>query len=63
MSKLVFYATGKYIHPTRYRQIVETQSLNELTSDEHRILSEGRKHSSAVAKVHLIKSTDPEKLL
>ena len=23
MSKLVFDATGKYIHPTRYRQIVE----------------------------------------
>ena len=34
MSKLVFDAIGKYIHPTRYRQIVETQSLNELTSEE-----------------------------
>ena len=32
MSKLVFDAIGKYIHPTRYRQIVETQSLNQLTS-------------------------------
>ena len=28
MSKLVFDAIGKYIHPTRYRQIVETQSPN-----------------------------------
>ena len=28
MSKLVFDAIGKYIHPTRYRQIVETQSLH-----------------------------------
>ena len=27
MSKLVFNAIGKYIHPTRYRQIVETKSL------------------------------------
>ena len=32
MSKLVFDAIGKFIHPTRYRQIVETQSLNLLTS-------------------------------
>ena len=52
MSKLVFDAIGKYIHPTRYRQIVETQSLNQLTSEEQRILSEDQKHSSAVAKVH-----------
>jgi len=34
MSKLVFDAIGKYIHPTRYRQIVETQSLNQLISEE-----------------------------
>ena len=33
MSKLVFDAIGKYIHPTRYREIVETQSLNQLTSE------------------------------
>ena len=52
MSKLVFDAIGKYIHPTRYRQIVETQSLSQLTSEEQRILSEDQKHSSAVAKVH-----------
>jgi len=38
MSKLVFDAIGKYIHPTRYRQIVETQTLNELTSEGQRIL-------------------------
>ena len=36
MSKLVFDAIGKYIHPTRYRQIVETQSLNQLTSGEQK---------------------------
>ena len=52
MSKLVFDAIGKYIHPTHYRQIVETQSLDKLTSKEQRILSEDQKHSSAVAKVH-----------
>ena len=60
MSKLVFDAIGKYIHPTRYRQIVETQSVNELTSEEQRILSEDQKHSSAVAKVHYQKQRSRE---
>ena len=60
MSKLVFDAIGKYIHPTRYRQIVETQSLNELTSEEQRIFSEDQKHSSAVAKVHYQKQRSRE---
>ena len=40
MGKLVFYLIGKYIHSTRYCQIVETQSLNKLTSEVQRILSE-----------------------
>ena len=52
MSKLVFDPIGKYIHPTGYRQIVETKSLNQLTRKEQRILSENQKHNSAVAKVH-----------
>ena len=60
MSKLVFDAIGKYIHPTRYRQIVETESLNQLTSEEQRILSEEQKHSSAVAKVHYQKRRSRE---
>ena len=60
MSKLVFDAVGKYIHPTRYRQIVETQSLDQLTSEEQRILSEDQKHSSAVAKVHYQKRRSRE---
>ncbi|XP_078356524.1 uncharacterized protein LOC144641384 [Oculina patagonica] len=60
MSKLVFDAIGKYIHPTRYRQIVETQSLDLLTSKEQRILSEDQKHSSAVAKVHYQKQRSRE---
>ena len=58
MSKLVFDAIGKYIHPTR--QIVETQSLNQLSSEEQRILSEDQKHSSAVAKVHYQKQRSRE---
>ena len=60
MSKLVFDAIRKYIHPTRYRQIVETESLNQLTSKEQRILSEDQKHSSAVAKVHYQKQRSRE---
>ena len=60
MSKLVFDAIGKYIHPTRYRQIVETQSLNHLTSEEQRILSEDQQHSSAVAKLHYQKQRSRE---
>ena len=51
MSKLVFDAIGKYIYPTRYRQIVETQSLHALDDKEQRALSEDQKHCSVVAKV------------
>ena len=60
MSKLVFDAIGMYIHPTRYRQIVETESRNQLISKEQRILSEDQKHSSAVAKVHYQKQRSHE---
>ena len=60
MSKLVFDAIGKYIHPMRYRQIVEMHSLNQLGSEEQRILSEDQKHSSAVAKVHYQKQRSRE---
>ena len=52
MSKLVFGTIGKYIHLARYHQIVETESLNQVTSEEQRILSVDQKHSSVVAKVH-----------
>ena len=48
------------VHPTRCRQIVETQSVRELTSKEHEILSEDQKHSSAVAKVHYQKQRSRE---
>ena len=60
MSKLVFDAIKTHIHPTRYRQIVETESVNQLTSEEQRILSEDQKHSSAVAKVHYQKRRSRE---
>ena len=52
MSKLVFEAIGKYIHPTRYRQIVETESVRKLSPGEQDIMSRDQKHSSQVAKTH-----------
>ena len=52
LSVLVFQAIGKYIHPTRYRQIIETESVNKLDLQEQRFLSEDQKHSSNVARVH-----------
>ena len=52
MGKMVFDATGKYIHPTRYRQIVETTSQKQLDTKEQEAISEDQKHSSVVAKVH-----------
>ena len=52
MSKLVFDATGQYVHPTRYRQIVETASSKHLSSSAQRMISEDHKHSSVVARVH-----------
>lgn len=52
LSVLVFQAIGKYIHPTRYRQIIETESVNNLDLKEQRLVSEDQKHSSNVARVH-----------
>ena len=50
MSLLVYQAIGKSINPTRYRQIVETESSVVLTSKEREVLSKDQKHSSYVAK-------------
>ena len=52
MGKLVFDAIGKYIHPTRYRQIVETESSQLLTTEECLMASEDQNHSSRVVKAH-----------
>ena len=50
MSLLVFQAIGKSINPTRYRQIVETESSVHLTTQERETISKDQKHSSYVAK-------------
>ena len=51
-GRMVFQAIGKYIHPTRYRQMVETESSKSLTSEEQSQLSLDQKHSSRVARIH-----------
>ena len=51
MSILVHQAIGKYIHPTRYRQIIETESAERLNAEEREVISQDQKHSSHVAKV------------
>lgn len=60
MGKLVFDTTGKYIHPTRVRQIVETESSRSLGSNAQETISEDQKHSSAVAKMHYQKQRSRE---
>ena len=48
---MVFEAIGKYINPTRYRQIIETESCSYLDSEEQEWISEDQKHSSNVARI------------
>ncbi|CAH3149334.1 unnamed protein product [Porites evermanni] len=60
MSKLVFDATGKYVHSTRYRQIVETASSRQLSSSAQSTISEYQKHNSVVASVHYQKQRSRE---
>ena len=50
MSLLVHQAIGKYVNPTRYRQIIETESAERLTPTEVDTISKDQKHSSYVAK-------------
>ena len=60
MSKLVFDATDNYVHPTRYRQILETASYRNLISSAQNTISEDQKHSSVVARVHYQKQRSRE---
>ena len=52
MGKLVFEAIGKYIDPTSYRHIIETESSQLLTTEECQMVSEDQKHGSRVVNVH-----------
>ena len=50
MSLLVHQAIGKHITPTRYRQIVESESVTRLSPSKQKIINKDQKHSSYVAK-------------
>ena len=57
MCKLVYQAIGKYIHPTRYRQIVETESAKKLCLEDQEYICLDQKHSSQVARIYYQKNT------
>ena len=50
MALLVKEAIWKYINPTRYRQIIETESSTRLVLIEQEIILEDQKYSSDVTK-------------
>ena len=52
LSKLVYDAVGKYIHPTSYLQIAETECSDILDLDKQQWVKEDQKYSSKVAKTH-----------
>ncbi len=51
LGNLVHQATGKYIHPTRLRQIIETESASKLSTEQQSFVSEDQKHTTHVARV------------
>ena len=51
-GRIVFEAVGKYINPTRYRQVIETESIEKLDTSEETNLSPDQTHTSTVAKIH-----------
>ena len=51
-GRMVYQAAGKYVNPTRYRQIIETASSEFLSPQEQDAISLDQKHTSNVAKVH-----------
>ena len=60
MSKIVFAVIGKYVHPTRYRQILETESSRKLSAEEQDMVSRDQKHSSQVARTYYQKRSSRE---
>ena len=52
LGNMVYQAVGKYIHPTRLRQVIETESTLHLSPEEQAAVSEDQKHSSRVARVY-----------
>ena len=59
-GRMVYVAIGKYINPTRLRQIIETESAERLDHNNQQIISEDQKHTSRVAKVFYKKQKSQE---
>ena len=57
MCKLVYQTIGKYIHPTRYRQIIEAESAKMLSLGDQKNISSDQKHSSQVVRIYYQKNT------
>ena len=51
-GRMTYQAIGKYVNPTRYRQIIETESADSLSTEDQQAISLDQKHTSNVAKVH-----------
>ena len=59
-GRIVYLAIGKYINPTRLRQIIETESLTKLSESDQAIVTRDQKHTSRVAQVHYQKFKSQE---
>ena len=57
MSLTVQTAIGKFINPTRYRQIIETESDDKLTPKQQATITLDQRHTSAVAKRYYVKKS------
>ena len=57
MSLTCQLAIGKFINPTRYRQIIETESDDKLDSKQQAALTLDQRHSSNVAKRYYVKKS------
>ena len=51
-GRIVYEAIGKYISPTHYRHMIETESIEKLDTSEQANLSQDQKHSLTVGKIH-----------
>ena len=59
--RIVYEAVGKYINPTRYCQIIKTESIEKTDTSEEANLLEDQKHISAFDKTHYQKRKSEDK--
>ena len=50
LSLLTHEAIGQHITPTRYRQIIESESVDRLSKEQQEVISKDQKHSSYIAR-------------